>query len=384
VPANVTRMPKFAKPLQLLVVALLSQLSWCTIAAAQSTTEGLETVSEPTDESPKASERIIVPVPISDPQLGSGLGLGIAWFYSPDAGSKPWTTGIGAIKTSNGSWGVAGYQKMSLAEDSLRFEALGGVGKLNSHFYGVGDELDEQGRYADMSQEAFYLRMTAKFRIANHLFAGAKLTFIDQTIMLAPPAGQQDILNTAELNGKATILSVGPVITFDSTDASFAHTKGVLVNAEWLFASSLTDDDYGYRKANINANQYFGIGASSVLALRQSMCSASQDTRFFDLCLFGSNSNLRGYASGEYRDYANWAVQGEWRQHLFGKFGVVAFAGVGGTAENVRSLPSTKLLPSVGAGIRFLLAKENGVNLRLDFAHGRHSNGAYLSIGEAF
>jgi hypothetical protein len=63
---------------------------------------------------------------------------------------------------------------------------------------------------------------------------------------------------------------------------------------------------------------------------------------------------------------------------------MVAFAGVGGVAQDMRSLTVGPLLPSAGLGLRYLVAEENGVNLRFDVAWGRHSSGIYVSVGEAF
>jgi hypothetical protein len=68
---------------------------------------------------------------------------------------------------------------------------------------------------------------------------------------------------------------------------------------------------------------------------------------------------------GRYRDGASWAFQGEVRQHLFGKFGVVAFGGVGGIAEGVGDKHSTGLVAG-GGGLRYIASKSNNVNLRLD------------------
>lgn len=68
--------------------------------------------------------------------------------------------------------------------------------------------------------------------------------------------------------------------------------------------------------------------------------------------MYGSSSDLRGYETGRYRDRASWAMQVEARQHLFGRFGVVAFAGIGGTAPGLGSLDDTEFLPSVGLGLR--------------------------------
>jgi hypothetical protein len=93
---------------------------------------------------------------------------------------------------------------------------------------------------------------------------------------------------------------------------------------------------------------------------------------------------LRGYTPGQFRDRASWAVQGEWRRTVRGRLGVVAFAGLGGVSPKISSIGESTLLPGGGAGLRFLVAPDYRINLRLDAAVGRDSHAVYVSIGEAF
>jgi hypothetical protein len=52
--------------------------------------------------------------------------------------------------------------------------------------------------------------------------------------------------------------------------------------------------------------------------------------------------------------------------------------------RTLNDLNTKDLLPSAGAGIRYTIAAENHINLRLDFAWGKGSKGLYFSVGEAF
>jgi len=120
------------------------------------------------------------------------------------------------------------------------------------------------------------------------------------------------------------------------------------------------------------------------LAARLSACAVSQGSPFYDICLYGASSDLRGYEAGRFRDRASWAGQAEIRHRLKGRFGVAAFAGVGGIAPSFNELGDSTVLPAVGAGLRWQASKETPINLRIDFAVGRNSNALYVSVGEAF
>ena len=55
----------------------------------------------------------------------------------------------------------------------------------------------------------------------------------------------------------------------------------------------------------------------SVLAYRGVICSANQSVPFYDLCLFGTGGDIRGYTGGEFQNRRMFAGQAEYRRQLF-------------------------------------------------------------------
>jgi outer membrane translocation and assembly module TamA len=126
------------------------------------------------------------------------------------------------------------------------------------------------------------------------------------------------------------------------------------------------------------------MGEKQVLAYRGMICSANQNVPFYDLCFFGTNNDLRGYTGGEFQNRRMFATQAEFRKELKGRFGVVAFGGVGGIARRWNEFRSDQLLPAAGAGLRFKLDKKNHINYRIDWAIGRGGHTLTIGVGEAF
>ena len=93
---------------------------------------------------------------------------------------------------------------------------------------------------------------------------------------------------------------------------------------------------------------------------------------------------MRGYTSGEFQNRRMFATQAEYRRELKGKFGVVAFGGIGGIAKRWNAFRSDELLPAVGAGLRFTLDKKNHINYRIDLGVGRAGRTLSIGVGEAF
>ena len=82
-------------------------------------------------------------------------------------------------------------------------------------------------------------------------------------------------------------------------------------------------------------------------------------------------ADLPGYTPGQYRD----KLQAEYRWGIGERLGVLGFGGVGSVAPEIGKFD--KLLLSVGAGPRYVLAKKNNVSLRFDAAW-------YVGIGRRF
>jgi len=90
---------------------------------------------------------------------------------------------------------------------------------------------------------------------------------------------------------------------------------------------------------------------------------------------------MRGYPAGRYRENAMFATQAEFSVSLPKRFGAAAFAGV---APSLSEFSGDQLLPSVGLGVRWMVAPKNKINLRVDYAWGDGDQALYISIGEAF
>ena len=139
-----------------------------------------------------------------------------------------------------------------------------------------------------------------------------------------------------------------------------------------------------YQTYKVSYNGYHKLAPKQILAYRGMICSANQSVPFYDLCLYGSNNDLRGYTSGEFQNRRMFSTQAEYRRELKGKLGLVAFGGLGGIAKRWNAFRSDELLPAAGAGLRFTLDKKNHINYRIDFGIGREGHTLSIGIGEAF
>ena len=83
------------------------------------------------------------------------------------------------------------------------------------------------------------------------------------------------------------------------------------------------------------------------------------------------------------------ATQAEYRlmfpfQGFLGRFGVVAFAGVGAIGDKFTNIGTSDLLPAGGGGIRFRLLKKYPINFRVDYGQGKDGHTLSIGVLEAF
>lgn len=91
---------------------------------------------------------------------------------------------------------------------------------------------------------------------------------------------------------------------------------------------------------------------------------------------------MRGYYSGRYIDNNLTTLQVEYRQHLFSRFGVALWGGMGNVFTSPGHFRGKDILANGGIGLRVEL--KHNVNGRIDFGFGRNTCGFVFAIGEAF
>lgn len=326
---------------------------------------------------------VAMPIPISNPAIGNGLGLAAMALYSPRGTARPWTTGVGGLYTDTDSRALFGFQKAYLGGDMWRVTVGGGAGIFNVNFYGIGTEAGSAGLSLPMEQKSGFGGGAILRHVTDHVHAGLlfravemRTTFATSQLPLPTPI--------PDLELDSTVVQFGLGTEYDTRDNEYNPRKGIFAEAQWFYASEQYGSDFNYPNATIRVNGYHGLDPKSLIAWRGSLCWAGTGSPFYGLCQFGMQNDLRGYVSGQYRDHALFAVQTEYRRQLSKRWGFTTFIGVGEVARGISEFNSEDLLPAAGVGLRFMASEEYKVNLSIDYAVGKDSQAFYFYIGEAF
>ncbi len=118
---------------------------------------------------------VVMPIPMSDPMLGTGLTLAAAALYNPNGSERPWVTGAGVLATSNGRHAYGAFQQASFLDDRLRVLAFAGKADMNLRFYGIGSAAGEQGVSVPTRDSGDVMLAQALYGVTRNLFIGLRL-----------------------------------------------------------------------------------------------------------------------------------------------------------------------------------------------------------------
>ena len=325
---------------------------------------------------------IVLPIPLSNPAVGSGLVLVGTVFYKPDTAAQPWVSGVGLLGTDNKSRALAAFQKADFDQDRFRLSAGVGHADVNVKFYGIGPSAGDRGAFIPIEQVANAVLFKGLMRVRDSFYAGVNYRYVDVDTQVRGSALPNPDLQLPDLELKSIVSLLGMNFEYDTRDQQFAPRAGSFVEMEAGWSRGAFGSDFHYDTQTAAANHYMTLNDSLVLAARVKFCHVGTGAPFYSLCLYGADNDLRGYETGRYRDDALFAAQAELRWQFSERWGGVAFAGTGGVGKDFGSIDT--MLPAGGVGVRFLASTAYHVNARLDYAVGKDGSTIYFSIGEAF
>ena len=334
----------------------------------------------------KRGSIVIAPIPISSPAFGSGLLLIAGYvfkFDKEDTVSPPSWAGVAGVYTNNGTRGLALGSKLYLKENKYQTTFAAMTGRANLDFYGTGRRPDRPAVAVPLSMGGKIFFGEVMRNVGRNVFVGPRYQFRSLSASIdgeRRPGG----FEVPAIDLKSNSAALGFHLQRDRRDSTFYPTKGTLFD----FTSDFFDQAWGSRREyqvyKAGYNGYREVANRQVLAYRAMACSANGNVPFYDLCLFGFNNDVRGYATGEFQNRRMFAAQAEYRLDWRRRVGFVAFGGVGGVARKWGDFRMDGLLPGAGAGLRFTLDKKNHINYRIDYAFGRAGGTLSIGVGEAF
>jgi len=249
-------------------------------------------------------------------------------------------------------------------------------------FWGLGKNTRDDSKESYKFKQ-YYIYLHPQRRIGPRLFLGVIYEFQRVFGVEYTPGGLFDKENIAGRDGYH-VSGLGLSFTYDTRNNAFSPDHGTMLQFYFDHFMPLVGSDYRYTNYVLDLRRFIRVYQQQVLALQAYGFFNAGEVPLRSLAYLGGANSMRGYYAGRYRDKNEAVLQAEYRVPLFWRFGAVGFAGLGNVGPELHDLNFDDVKLSYGGGVRIALNRAEKLNLRLDYGLGRHSQGFYLQLGEAF
>ncbi len=345
-------------------------------------------VKEISKSSPKNKSAFLpIPIPVSDPTLGSGLMGALLYLHSPknndSEGTPTATTGVGAMYTDSESKGIAVFHDNYLKDDKYRFKLVAATGDINLDFYGIGSvSLDDKYSY-NIKPVAVFSQFLIRLPNTDKNYLGVRYLYTKARIKFDLFQGSWTDsfeFEIPEIEFDTVTSSLGIDYNYDSRNNNFYPTDGIKIQTYVTKDNDTIGSDFEFKHFYSNYRQYFPFNNKSTLAIKAGLSDIDGRAPFF----LQSSLEMRGFSSLRYLDNTSLTAAIEWRYKFSERFGFVTFVENGKIGADLSRLFDSNSISSIGLGLRWQPTASNKINLSLDYAKSTDDSAVHLRVGEAF
>jgi len=337
-----------------------------------------------------------LPIVVSDPAVGYGLGAGLAFFHKSEEDIKrakekkedemlslpPSISFAAGVYTQNDSWLLGAGHFGSWKKDNIRYLGAVGGADINLKFYGLGEDNALDQNPLEFKIDGLFLLQDIGFRVSDsRFFLGGRYTYLGADIEikgLEDPAGAPETPDVASESVKDSGFAV--FARYDSRDNIFSPNNGHQLQLQVTRYDETLGGDFNYTYTKAATHSWWQIVDDLVLGLRLDGRFVSGDAPFWGLPFV----QMRGIPSLRYQGENVFVTEVEPRWDFTQRWSAVGFAGIGWTAAEIYELGDYDGEVAYGLGFRYLVARRMGLRAGLDVARGPEDTVVYVSMGSSW
>lgn len=343
---------------------------------------------EEKEEKPDTGGKFLpVPIIITEPAVGEGLGAALVYFHGePDKDAPritsaqslsradreqtppPTATGVFAVYTNNDTTGYGIGHSRTFKQDRWRLTALLADAKVNATYY-VND------RPFDFSLEGTVVFAKIKRRFGNsNVFLGFGTSLLDAAITfpIDPEFTDEPIVPGVDFKDIGASIS----IIYDSRDDTMMPSSGQFAElASWHYGEGL-GGDYDYTKTDLKFNSFHTLGKKFVLGWRIEGSTSAGNPPFYA----APYVKLRGIPALRYQGKSAGAAEIELRYQFAKRWAVLGFTGEGWTDERDLADETADDIGAFGFGVRWQALPTKNIWVGVDLARGPEEDAFYIQL----
>lgn len=337
------------------------------------------------DKKAKKNRTVISPVVFYSPETSMAFGAAgsrIFRSFSKDEEAKP---------SSISPFFVYTLKKQIIASLALdiyfknnTWHLTGNLGfmKFPTKFYGIGPG-SLQAMEEDYTPRNFFVFMSLLREIGGGFHAGIQYHLMDWKLQEVEPGGQLDMMGIRG-SERGTISGLGLVLNRDTRNHIYNPYSGDWMDLNVRFYRKAFGSTHRFTNVTLDLRKYVPLFSRSVFAARLLIQHQYGSVPFMEMAKMGGPNLMRGYFEGRFRDKNLIALQTEYRFPISGRFRGVGFVSAGNVSHTPAQMNFSNLKFSYGAGVRFLMLKNENIYLRFDIGFNEEGSGFYFGIFEAF
>jgi len=333
-----------------------------------------------------------IPIFITEPAIGKGLGLALALFhpvkegksndlklatlesiddYSAPRSAPPVVTGVAGAYTESDTWFVGVGHSNNWRNDSVRYTGVIAGARVNSQIY-------IQNLPIDFSMETAFVYQDLKFRIKDSNFmAGFALSYMSADNKFGLGASDPDFFDDERFAVSFNNVGLAGKIAYETRDNTMNPHSGQIVELSlWRYDEAI-GGDYEYWSAKLKALSFHSLTDKFTLGLRLEVSGVDGRVPFFAIPFV----SLRGIPALRYQNRIAGAVEMEARYLIRPKWEVSVFGGLGFTSDDYPIFDNTDSIHNFGFGGRYNIFEAHNVWVGLDIARGPEDWNWYIQVG---
>ncbi|MBN9380924.1 MAG: BamA/TamA family outer membrane protein [Chitinophagaceae bacterium] len=249
-------------------------------------------------------------------------------------------------------------------------------------FWGLGNHTHFEAE-EPFTEKQYFINPQFLQRVHRKLYVGLTYEFQHSG---AVDYIQGGLFDKQQITGRygGNTSGIGPIVSWDTRNSAYSPDHGVFAEMQYVWFHRSLGSDFNFQVFSLDFRKFFHLSEKSVLALQGIAGLTSGNTPFRKLEELGGADMMRGYYAGRFTDKCLTAYQAEYRRLLFWRVGMVAFAATGEVSKDPKHFELDGFHYTYGGGLRFMLSKEEKLNLRVDYGMAKHSTAFNVQLREAF
>jgi len=334
-----------------------------------------------------------VPIIITEPAIGYGLGAALVFLHDPlsgrvpdgetfdpqskDAEGKlipPSVSALFGMYTENDTWMAGGVHMGVWKNDNIRYTGALATGSVNIKVYRT---IMDRELTINTNIEPDILYQGLKFRLAgSRFFAGASYLLLDTNTEI----GISGLDPSFKKNSRdaAVILN----LEYDSRNTIFTPTDGISSTIEASLFREAVGSDTEFEKYKAKIYYFTPMSDTLVLGLRgdvQTIRGDASEIPFYQYPFV----DLRGIPAMRYQGEDVGVAEFELGWNFTTRWSVLGFGGAGRTTA-IGASDETTTVYSKGVGLRYFIARRFGTHVGFDVAKGPEDTAFYIQFGHAW